>query len=141
VSDRNDDPEPHPLVVRLTSTGNDVEDVISLVGFVGLEADGNRRIFADAGLQRYLDIPATDLIHAEELPEEEGGRMRVYVRREAMNAAIFDDGTLEALEGKILGARMSTWQFLPENRIVAAEVLGLLPRAELWRYEEEEAPS
>ena len=49
----------------------------------------------------------------------------------------FDEDAPGALDGMLHGAGMSTWAFLPENRLVAADLLGLLPRAEAYRYEEE----
>ena len=138
MSERNNNPEPHPLVRALGSTGNEVEDVIALVGFVGdVGSDGNRRLFADEHLQRYMDIPADDFIHAEALPDDELGRMRVYVRREQWAAQpAFSDGALDALDAEVNGARMSTWAFLPDDRVVAARMLGLLPDDEWCRYEE-----
>ena len=119
------------------NSDNDVEDVIALVGFMGdVGPDGNRRIFADENRQCYMDIP-DDLIRAEELPGDELGRMRVYVRREQWAAQpAFNDDALDALDATVNGAGVSTWAFLPDNRIVAAQMLGLLAEDEWRRYEE-----
>ena len=138
MSERNNNPKPHPLVRALGNTGNEVEDVIALVGLVGdVDDDRNRRLFADEHLQRYMDIPEADFIHAEALPDDELGRMRVYVRREQWAAQpAFTEGALNALDAQVDGARMSTWAFLPDDRIVAARLLGLLPDDEWRRYEE-----
>ena len=111
--------------------------MIALVGFVGdVGSDASRRIFSDENLQRYMDIPEDEFVHAEELPDDELGRMRVYVRREQWAEPAFSEEALDELDRTVNGAGMSTWAFLPDNRIVAAHMLGLLDEDEWRRYEE-----
>jgi hypothetical protein len=137
VSERNRDPQPHPLVLRLSQ-----EDVIELVGLVGERGeDGTMRVFADEDLQRWMDVPDAALVDTEPVPDDPRGRTRVWVRRDAWAADAFTDGAEDCLDEAIDGPGMSTWQFLPQSRIVAAEMMGLLARTELWRYEEEETAS
>ena len=143
MGERNRNPDPHPLVASLTrdNTVNETEDVISLVGFpAAREQAGPLRLFADEDLQRYMDIPDDGFVHAEPLPDDDRGRWRVYVTRATMIETAFDEDAPGELDGMLHGAGMSTWAFLPENRLVAADLLGLLPRAEAYRYEEEAGP-
>jgi hypothetical protein len=139
VANRNTNPEPHPLIQLLTIEGsNDAEDSMVLVGFIGHRGpQGELRLFADRQAQRYLDIPETDIIHAEEIPEDELGRMRIHVRRGVMVEQAFDTAAEDELKAAIIGPGMSVWQFLPENRIIAAGMFGMLPE-ESRGYEEQE---
>ena len=140
MSVRNRNPDPHPVLDRLTKpdSGGETEDVISILGYVGprLE-DGPLRLFADQEGQRYLEIPFEDFVDAEPVAGDE--RMRIYVKRQVMVEDAFEEDVLDALEAKLLGPPMSLWQFLPENRFTAAGMLGMLP--EEVRDYEEEAPS
>jgi hypothetical protein len=141
VSERNRNPDPHPVLVRLAS-----EDVVSLVGFVGpREPEGPVRLYADEDGQRYMDIPFEDFIDAEPVPYDERGRTRIYVKRDLMVANTFGDPqtqqmqVVQSLQDSIDGPTMSVWQFLPQNRLVAAEMLGMVPRDEWSGYEPETA--
>lgn len=147
MSERNRDPDPHPSVSRLVKPGtvNEPEDVISIVGF-NAERDehGTLRLFAEEECQRYLDIPDGDFIHAEAVAGDERGRMRIYVRRDLMTRNLFGtdeetEAVLACIDGGIVGAGLSTWQFLPQNRVVAAGLMGMLEEDERYRYEEEMA--
>ena len=146
MSERNRNPDPHPALVRLAKPGNpdETEDVISIVGFVGLrEPEDTVRVYADEEGQRFLDISFDDFVDSEPLPDDERGRTRIYVKRELMVANTFGDPEtaqeqmLQTLRDSIDGPTMSVWQFLPQNRLVAAEMLGMLPEEEWRRYEEE----
>jgi hypothetical protein len=141
VSERNRNPNPHPVLDRLRREGTDseTEDVISLVGYIGPRLpDGPMRLFADEEGQSYLEFEFADFLDAEEIPGDD--RVRIYVTRAAMVANTFGDpagqqsDVLQALHDSVVGPPMSLWQFLPQNRLVAAEMLGMLPR-----YEDEEA--
>lgn len=149
MSERNRNPDPHPALVRLAKPGNtdETEDVISIVGFVGPRAeDGPVRVYADEDGQRYLDITFEAFIDSEPVPDDERGRTRIYVKRELMVANTFGDPAtdqaqmLQTLQGSIEGPSMSVWQFLPQNRLVAADMLGMLPEEEWRRYEPEGGP-
>lgn len=139
MPDRNTTPEPHPVIQLLTVEGsNDAEDSMSLIGYVGKRgSNGELRLFADEEAQRYMDIPAEDFIHAEEIPDDEHGRMRIYVKRAMMVQEAFGPDAENELKNAIVGPKMSVWQFLPDNRIIAAGVLGMLPPDHV--YEEETA--
>src|SRR5690348_10969347 len=100
-------------------TGNDVEDVIALVGILGdPEPDGSRRIFADETRERYMDITGDAFDHADELPGDELGRMRVFVKRKPWAGHAFTEHALSHLEDTVDGPGMSMWALLPDNRIV-----------------------
>lgn len=142
MSERNRNPDPHPLLARLSKPESaETEDVISIVGFVGTrDPDGPLRLFADEEGQRYLDIPFDHLVDSEPVPYDDRGRTRVFVKRGLMTDNAFEaEDVLPALEEKLLGPPMSLWQFLPQNRLVAADMLGMLPEYERPRYEKETA--
>jgi hypothetical protein len=145
VSERNRNPDPHPVLDRLKrpESENETEDVISIVGFVGPRPEnGPLRLFADEEGQSYLEIPFEDFVDAEEIPGDD--RMRIYVKRQLMVANTFGDPgvqqaqVLQALHNSVLGPPMSLWQFLPQNRLTAAEMLGMLPAYERRYYDEDE---
>jgi hypothetical protein len=138
VPDRNPSPEPDPLVTRLTREANETEDVVALVGFIGPQREGHFRIYADRHLQRWLEIPAgnvKDSIRID-IDDDLGGRTIVWVDREVMIGPVFDDTILEAMQPHFVDGWMSTWPLIPDNRLVAAEILGLLPSWETAEYEE-----
>ena len=72
----------------------------------------------------YMDIPDDGFVHAEPLPDDDRGRWRVYVTRAAMIETAFDEDAPGELDGILHGAAMSTWAFLPENRLVAPTCWG-----------------
>ena len=129
MPDRVPNPEPDPLVERLTRAANETEDVVALVGYVGPNREGNLRIYADHHLQRWLEIPAGKVKDSIRIDGDDpfGGRTVIWVERDTMTAEVFDAEVLSALDQRFLGsARMSTWPLIPDSRIVAAEMLGLL---------------
>jgi hypothetical protein len=129
MPDRDPSPEPDPLVTRLTREVNETEDVVALVGYVGPQREGNLRIYADHHLQRWLEIPAGNVKDSIRIGAEDplGGRTVIWVDRVAMTAEVFDAEVLSALDQRFVGsAQMSTWPLIPDNRYVAAEMLGLL---------------
>lgn len=141
MSERNRNPDPHPVLDRLKrpDTDNDTEDVISIVGYVGPRvADGPLRLYADEEGQSYLEIPFEDFVDAEPIPDDERMRMRIYVRRQLMVDNAFEEDVLEALNAKRCGPPMSLWQYLPQNRLTAAFMLDMLPRFERRDYDEDE---
>ena len=145
MSERNRNPIPHPPLERLKKpdSDNETEDVISIVGYVGprLE-DGPLRLYADEEGQSYLEIPFEDFVDAEEISGDD--RMRIYVKRALMVANTFGEPdeeqaqVLQVLRDSIVGPPMSLWQFLPQNRLTAAEMLGMLPESERRYYDEDE---
>lgn len=147
---RNRNPDPHPQLERLTIEDDapGIEDVISLVGFVGpRDPEGPLRLYADEEGQRYLEIPYDDFVDAEPLGDERQ-RTQVWVRRALMTDDTFGDPApdgpqaemLQMMQDSIVGPTLSLWQFLPQNRLVAAEMLGMLPDVEWRRYELETGP-
>jgi hypothetical protein len=140
VPERNPDPDPDPLVTRLTRTGNETEDMVALVGYIGPLQGGFRRIYADHHLQRWLEIPDGKIVDSVRIDtdDELGGRTVIWVRRDAMTTEVFHAGVLEAMESYFAEEHggMSTWPLVPDNRLVAADLLGLLPSWERGEYEE-----
>jgi hypothetical protein len=138
VSDRNPRPKPDPLVTRLTREGNETEDVVALVGFIGPQRGRNLRIYADRHLQRWLEIPSANVKDSIRVDTDDplGGRTVIWVDRAAMTGPVFDDAVLKAMQRHFVDGWMSTWPLIPDDRYVAAELLGLLPSWETAEYEE-----
>jgi hypothetical protein len=135
---RNPSPEPDPLVTRLTRVENETEDVVALVGFIGPQREGHFRLYADRHLQRWLEIPVGNVKDSVRIDTEDplGGRTIVWVDRDVMVGPVFDDGVFEAMQSHFVDGWMSTWPLIPDNRLVAAEILGLLPSWETAEIEE-----
>ena len=140
MSERNRTPNVHPVLARLNvpETDLETEDVVAIMGFVGpRDPEGPLRLFADKDGQRFLEIPFDDFVDAEEIPGDE--RMLIYVKRELMVQDLFDvEAVLQALEQEMDGPPLSLWAFIPENRLTAAEGLGMLPGGKIPPYYDEE---
>ena len=113
----------------------DVKDVMALVGYVGPGREDDGRLYSDAGGQRWMDIPLDQIANHAPLEEVDGssdqpGRTIVWVQREWMNEHVFQEEALQPadFESVFTGSWMSTWQLIPDTRMVAAEMLDLLPR-------------
>jgi hypothetical protein len=137
VSPRVPDPGPDPIVDRLGDPANqpDTEDVIALNGFIGPGAAGGVRIHPDRDLQRWLEVPA--IVDSQQLnPGDELSRSVVWVDRRTMLEEIFEaspgvsDGRLDAAREALENPPFSTWNLIPETRLAAAELLGLVPYGE-----------
>jgi hypothetical protein len=129
VSERDPNPAPNPLVTRLTKAGseNETEDVVALIGYVGTGQEGHVRLYPELDLNRWLDLPAGDIVDSVPVAGDAlRDRTVVWVRREAMLAPMFKDTVLDALEAELEGAGMSTWPLVPGSRYVAAELLDLV---------------
>jgi len=130
VSERDPNPAPSPLVTRLTKAGSDyeTEDVVALIGYVGTGQEGHVRLYPELDLNRWLDLPAGDIVDSATVAAGDALRARtvVWVRRDAMLAPMFKDSVLDALEAELAGAGMSTWPLVPGSRYVAAELLDLV---------------
>jgi hypothetical protein len=139
VPERNPNPEPDPLVTRLTTPEDEhaTEDVVALVGFIGPQREGHFRIYADRHLQRWLEIPVDSVKDSIRIDtdDELGGRTIIWVEREVMTAEVFDPAVMEAMTSFFRDGWMSTWPLIPDDRLVAAEILGLLPTWETAEYE------
>jgi hypothetical protein len=147
VSDRERFPDPDPVVARLREGPTDAEDVLALVGFVGpgrmppgedegAPPDDERRslrMHADTDLQRWLEIPRDAVVHSQQVePGEDLTRSIVWVKRPEMNEPILSDDQADALDRALDPAPLSGWNLIPETRLVAASMLGLLPYEEGW---------
>ena len=130
MSERDPNPAPNPLVTRLTKAGseNETEDVVALIGYVGAGQEGHVRLYPELDLNRWLDVPAGDIVDSTPVAAGDalGDRTVIWVRREAMLAPIFKDTVLDALDAELDGAGMSTWPLVPGSRYVAAELLDLI---------------
>jgi hypothetical protein len=137
VSPRNPRPEADPIVADLLDTDNHpaTEDVIALIGFVGPgRQEGSFRIHPDRGLQRWIEAPVVHSARVE--PADELSRTVVWVDRQIMMEPIFEDphgesdGRLGAVAEALEDAPFSTWNLIPETRLVAASLLGLIAYGE-----------
>jgi hypothetical protein len=80
-----------------------------------------------------MDIPLDQIAHHARLEDVERdpvtpGRSVVWVQREWMNGHVFREDALTDFEDEFVDSWMSTWQLIPDTRMVAAEMLDLLPR-------------
>jgi len=130
---RMPNPPPDPIVGRLGDPANlpDTEDVLALIGFVGPGRDGGLRIHADRDLQRWLEIPAGATKDSQQIdPGDELSRSVVWVDRQTMLLPIFTPAQSDGLDEAFAGAPLSTWNLIPETRLVAAQLLDLIPYGE-----------
>jgi hypothetical protein len=137
VSPRIPDPPADPIVERLGQPGNlpETEDVIALIGYVGLGQDHRRRLYADRELQRWVEVPA--ILDSQRLdPDDPLSRSVVWVARTTMMQPIFEnehgenDGRLPEVEQVLAGVPFSVWNLIPETRLTAAGLLGMIPYGE-----------
>jgi hypothetical protein len=137
VSPRVPDPSPDPIVDRLGDPANqpDTEDVIALNGFIGPGAAGGFRIHADRGLQRWVEVPA--IVDSQQVdPGDELSRSVVWVDRQMMLEDLFEgapgqsDGRLANVKRELGVVPFSTWNLIPETRLAAADLLGLIAYGE-----------
>jgi hypothetical protein len=141
VSERDPNPAPNPLVTRLTKAGseNETEDVVALIGFVGPGRDGHFRLYPELQLQRWLDLPAGEIVdsHPVDADDPLESRTVVWVKRAAMIAPIFNETAVRALEAEFADdGWMSTWPLIPDSRLVAARILDLIAPGPEGEYEE-----
>jgi hypothetical protein len=130
----NDDgriPQPSPIVTRLQQEGLDETDVMALVGFVGEGRGGDVRMYSDIGLQRWMDIPEGAIFASSPIDGDRTGlpgRSVVWVRKETMLEPVFKETSLIDFTADFEGSWMSVWPFIPDTRLLAAQILGLVPR-------------
>jgi hypothetical protein len=129
---RNTTRDPDPLIDELRTDDVEVEDVISLVGFVGPGRNGTVRIRPDYSGQRFLELPR--IVHRQELePGNPLTQSRIWVDRLIMLEPIFEnqagqnDGRLPEVANVLADAPFSVWNLIPETRLVAASMLDLIP--------------
>lgn len=133
---RTPNPTPDPIVGRLLKQERpgetDAEDVLALVGFVGPGRQDGRRIHPDRHLQRWLELPDGAIVDSQRIDsEDELSRSVVWVRRSVMTEPVLqadvDDGLFDQVLELLDSAPFSAWNLLPETRMVAARLLGLIP--------------
>jgi hypothetical protein len=134
VTDDDRIPPISSIVERLLKNGsNETEDVMALVGFVGPGRDGDVRLYPDIDFQRWMDIAPDDIVGSSPLTAFNPGRLDrtvVWVRRDAMMGPVFKPDSLKNFEDDFAGSWMSTWPLIPETRLVAAQILDLVPHLE-----------
>jgi hypothetical protein len=128
---RNVSPEPDPLVESLEG-----EDVVSLIGFFdsGRTPEGEDeptvRMHSDQDMQRWLEIPHDAVVHREQIDLGDGFiRSKVWVQREVMVEPMVSDDAFTEILAALEQAPLSTWNLIPETRLVAADLLGLIRSA------------
>jgi hypothetical protein len=125
--------DPTPPTARvlpdLRTPEGPVEAVVDVVGYVG-EADDPAfvRLHPDRDFQAFMDFAVDDIVHSQPLnPDDPLGKAVVWVRSESlMHVDVFSENAELVLEGELVGARMSVWNFLPASRYFAAVLLGLI---------------
>ena len=131
-TDRSNPPVSDVIQGLLEDSGTNTMNVMALVGFVGPGRDDDVRLYPDIDFQRWLDIPRDAIRHHEPLSNFNGsrhGRMVLWVDSATMLEPMFDPDQLTpaTFEGAFAGSWMSTWSLVPETRLVAAEMLDLVP--------------
>jgi hypothetical protein len=130
---RNTTPDPDPIVQLLEG-----EDVVSLIGFVGEgrtpDREGSQaalRIHSGRSLQRWIEVPREAVIHSEQInPNDPLTRSVVWVQREAMDEPMVSDESFAAILAALEPAPLSPWNLIPETRLVAAGLIGVIREAE-----------
>jgi hypothetical protein len=107
------------------------QEVTALVGFVGPGRGDAVRIYPDEEGQRWMDVPLEHVVgHAPfaDIDTTQPGRTVVWVERDWMRGAVFREDALtdfaEFFDED--DSWISTWQLIPDSRLVAADMLGLL---------------
>ena len=126
-------PPVSPIVeLLLREDSPETKDVMALVGFVGPGRGSDVRLYPDIDLQRWMDIPVEAIVAhkpLEEVNTGRPGRTIVWVHRDAMFEPVFKPAVLTEPEFADLfdSSWISTWPLLPHTRLVAAEMLDLVP--------------
>jgi len=133
VSDDPSMPPTSAIIEALLDESGNTKDVMALVGYVGPGRGDDVRLYSDFDGQRWMDIPLDQIAHHAPLEDVEGGPVRpgrsvVWVQREWMNGHVFREDALIDFGEEFVDSWMSTWQLIPDTRMVAAEMLDLLPR-------------
>jgi hypothetical protein len=126
--------DPTPPTARvlpdLRTPEGPVEAVVDVVGYVGEADDPGAfvRLCPDPDFQAFMDFSVDDIVHSNPLnPDDPLGKAVVWVRSESlMHVDVFSENAELVLEGELVGARMSVWNFLPASRYFAAVLLGLI---------------
>lgn len=139
MSPRVPNPTADPIVARLADPANqpDVADVIELVGYIGPGRPGNLRIFPDRKLQRWLEVAEGAVVDSQRIePGNELSGSAIWVDRQTMLEEIFEaapgqsDGRLDEVARVLADVPFSTWNLIPETRLDAADLLGLIAYGE-----------
>lgn len=108
----------------------DVE-TIALVGYVGVGIGDppDVRLYPDADFARWMDIPQAKVVTSAPLSTFGSGRLQrtvVWVHAEFILEPVFNEGAVDFTDA-FVSSEISTWQLLPATRLVAAQMLDLLP--------------
>ena len=128
-------PPTSAIIEALLDESGNTKDVMALVGYVGPGRGEDVRVYSDRDGQRWMDVPLEQIAHHAPLEDVESGPVApgqsvVWVQREWMNGHVFQEEALNPsdFEELFVDSWMSTWQMIPDTRMVAAEMLDLLPR-------------
>jgi hypothetical protein len=133
VSDDPSMPPTSAFIEALLDESGNTKDVMALVGYVGPGRGEDVRLYSDFDGQRWMDIPLEQIAHHAPFEDVESdsarpGRRVVWVQREWMNGHVFREDALTDFGDLFVDSWMSTWQLIPDTRMVAAGLLDLLPR-------------
>ena len=139
MSPRTPSNDPDPMPDRLRQPENiETEDTIALIGFVrpgelppeGEDPEQRRalRISPDSEGQRWLDIPIDAVVDRQQIePGNELTRSVVWANKPVLMQEMFSEQQGGQIAEALSGAPLSTWNLLPETRLVAAYLLNLIP--------------
>jgi hypothetical protein len=119
------DLDPDPIPAALVTEPPDAPDVEALVGFVGTGREGHVRLYADAALTVWMEIPVGDIRHRYRIPEERdccGGRSIIWVTGERMRTELNPEPA-EQLQREFLVGPISAGLLVPGTLLEAAERL------------------
>ena len=117
-------PDPDPLVESLEG-----EDVVSLIGFFERPGEDGPtvRIHSDQNMQRWLEIPHDAVVYRQPFDLGDGFiRSKVWVKREVMVEPMVTDEVFANILAALEPAPLSSWNLIPETRLVAADLLGMI---------------
>jgi hypothetical protein len=129
---RDPTPPTAPILPDLRTQDGEgpIEAVVDVVGYVG-EADDPEafvRMHPDRDYQAFMDFSVDDIVTSSPLnPGDPLGKAVLWVRSESlMHVDVFSENAERVLEGELVTARMSVWNFLPASRYFAAVLMGLI---------------
>ena len=106
-----------------------IEAVVDVVGYVGDAGDPEVvRMHPDRDFQAFMDFSVDDIVTSSPInPDDPLGKAVLWVRSDSMmHVDVFSEAAESVLEGELVTAPMSVWNFLPASRYFAAVLMGLI---------------
>jgi hypothetical protein len=111
--------------------GESIAAVMALVGFAEAREGGGVRLYPDIDFQRWMDIPRSAIVSERPLTDfnpGRPGRTVVWVTQQWISDPVFAEGfPPDDCDPLFAGSSISIWPLLPATRLLAAELLDLVP--------------